>query len=104
MLKNSEKRYYSETIFEEVSYFKKNNIPVENIIACATDGALPMIGRYGGFIAHLKNVSEVFYIHCVIHWQYLVSIQLNVCLHEALSIVIKVANCIKSNSLRDRVF
>ncbi|XP_065565911.1 zinc finger BED domain-containing protein 5-like [Artemia franciscana] len=41
-----------ETIFNEVAtYFKENNIPLKNIIACATDGAPSMTGRYKGFIA-----------------------------------------------------
>ena len=36
-----------ETIFNEVAtYFKENNIPLKNIIACATDGAPSMTGRY----------------------------------------------------------
>lgn len=33
------------SIFEEVkSYLSENNIPMENIIACATDGATSMVG------------------------------------------------------------
>ena len=44
------------TIFiEVVTYFSECNIPLKNIIACATDGAPSMIGRYNGFIAHLKK-------------------------------------------------
>ncbi|XP_068220903.1 SCAN domain-containing protein 3-like [Palaemon carinicauda] len=35
--------------------FRQNNIPLKNIIACATDGAPSMTGRYKGFIAHLKK-------------------------------------------------
>ncbi|KAK2704312.1 hypothetical protein QYM36_016642 [Artemia franciscana] len=42
-----------ETIFNEVAtYFKENNVPLKNIIACATDGAPSVTGRYKGFIAH----------------------------------------------------
>ncbi|XP_076359030.1 SCAN domain-containing protein 3-like [Tachypleus tridentatus] len=45
-----------ETIFNEVvTYFQENNIPLKNIIACATDGAPSMTGRYKGFIGHLKK-------------------------------------------------
>ncbi|XP_068229569.1 SCAN domain-containing protein 3-like [Palaemon carinicauda] len=45
-----------ETIFNEVvTYFQQNNIPLKNIIACATDGAPSMKSRYKGFIAHLKK-------------------------------------------------
>ena len=95
-----------ETIFNEVStYFQENNIPLKNIIACATDGAPSMTGRYKGFIAHLKNaVPEVFCIHCVIHRQHLVAKKMSARLHDALSVVIQIVNHIKSNSLRDRLF
>lgn len=41
-----------ETIFNAVStYLKENNIPIKNIIACATDGAPFINGRYRCFIA-----------------------------------------------------
>ncbi|XP_076324388.1 SCAN domain-containing protein 3-like [Tachypleus tridentatus] len=95
-----------ETIFNEVvTYFQENNIPLKNIIACATDGTPSMTGRYKGFIAHLqKAVPEVFCIHCVIHRQHLVAKKMSVRLHYALTVVIQVVNHIKSNSLRDRLF
>ncbi|XP_076322057.1 SCAN domain-containing protein 3-like [Tachypleus tridentatus] len=83
----------------------ENNIPLKNIIACATDGAPSMTGRYKGFIAHLKKaVPEVFCIHCVIHRQHLVAKKMSASLHDALTVVIQVVNHIKSNSLRDRLF
>ncbi|XP_076322021.1 zinc finger BED domain-containing protein 5-like [Tachypleus tridentatus] len=82
----------------------ENNIPLKNIIACATDGAPSMTGRYKGFIAHLKKaVPEVFCIHYVIHRQHLVAKKMSARLHDALTVVIQVVNHIKSNSLRDRL-
>ncbi|KAK2718094.1 hypothetical protein QYM36_006772 [Artemia franciscana] len=95
-----------ETIFKEVAtYFQENNIPLKNIIACATDGSPSMTGRYKGFIAYLKkSIPEVYCIHCVINRQHLVAKELCARLHDALSVVIKVVNHIKSNSLRDRLF
>ncbi|XP_068225571.1 SCAN domain-containing protein 3-like [Palaemon carinicauda] len=89
-----------ESIFNEVvTYFQQNNIPLKNIIACATDGAPSMTGRYKGFIAHLiKAVPEVFCIHYVIHRQPLVAKKLSAHLHDALTVVIQVVNHIKSNS------
>ncbi|XP_076324343.1 SCAN domain-containing protein 3-like [Tachypleus tridentatus] len=95
-----------ETIFNKVvTYFQENNIPLKNIIACATDGTPSMTGRYKGFIVHLKKaVPEVFCIHCVIHRQHLVPKKVNARLHDALTVVIQVVNHIKSNSLRDRLF
>ncbi len=49
------------SIFATVkSYFEKNNIPLTNINACATDGAPSMVGRYCGFMAHLKREALTF--------------------------------------------
>ena len=64
-----------ETIFKEVlDYFQKRKIPMSNIIACATDGAVAMVGRYRGFKAYLKEtVPDLLCIHCVVHRQYLVA-------------------------------
>ncbi|XP_072384697.1 zinc finger MYM-type protein 6-like [Diabrotica undecimpunctata] len=44
------------SIFEGVKrFFEEKEIPLLNIIACATDGAAAMTGRHQGFIAHLKQ-------------------------------------------------
>lgn len=74
-------------------------------MACATDGAASMVGRYRGFIAHLKAaVPDVFCMHCVVHRQHLVAKKLGGRLHDSLAVVIKAVNFIKSNSLQDRIF
>ena len=95
-----------ETIFMVVKQFcEEKNIPIGNIIACATDGAPSMIGRHRGFIAHLKRaVPNVFSIHCVIHRQHLIAKHLTANLHQSLQIVITATNKIKKNSLNDRIF
>lgn len=95
-----------ETIYAELNgYFKEKNIPLRNIIACATDGAAAMTGKYKGFVTFLKNaVPDVFCIHCVIHREHLISKKLGGRLCEALSIVIKTVNSIKSNAFQDRLF
>ena len=95
-----------ETIFNEVAaYLEENNVPLTNIGARATDGAPSTTDRYKGFIAYLmKAIPGVFYIHCVIHRQHLVAKKLSGRLHDALYVVIKVLNHIKSNSIRDRLF
>ena len=52
-----------ETILDEVvTYCKENNIPLKNIIACATYGAPCMTGRYKGFIAHLKKLFRKYLV------------------------------------------
>ena len=95
-----------ETIFMVVKQFcEEKNIPIGNIIACATDGAPSMIGRHRSFIAHLKRaVPNVFSIHCVIHRQHLIAKHLTANLHQSLQIVITATNKIKKNSLNDRIF
>ena len=95
-----------ETIFMVVKQFcEEKNIPIGNIIACATNGAPSMIGRHRGFIAHLKRaVPNVFSIHCVIHRQHLIAKHLSANLHQSLQIVITATNKIKKNSLNDRIF
>ncbi|XP_076065258.1 protein FAM200C-like [Oratosquilla oratoria] len=82
-----------ESIFKKIeAYFEENNIPLKNIVACATDGAAAMIGGYRGFSAYLrKAVPYVVCVHCVVHRQQLVAGRL----HEALGHVIKAANLIK---------
>lgn len=95
-----------EKIYQEVkNFFMEKNIPLENILACATDGAASMVGKYRGFITYLKNdVPNIFCIHCVIHRQHLVAKKLGGRLHASLNIVIKTINFIKSSPLRDRLF
>ncbi|XP_076044729.1 zinc finger MYM-type protein 6-like [Oratosquilla oratoria] len=95
-----------ESIFKKLeAYFEENNIPLKNIVACATDGAAAMIGRYRGFSAYLKKaVPNVVCVHCVVHRQHLVAKNLAGRLHEALGHVIKAVNLIKKNALQDRLF
>ena len=87
-----------EKIFNDVAaYLKENTVPFTNISACATDGAPSMKGRYKGFIAYLKKaIPGVFFIHCVIHRQYLVAKKLSGHLHDALHVVKEIVNHIKS--------
>ena len=58
----------SESIFHTIKeYFKEKNIPLENIVSVASDGASAMTGCYRGLIALLKKeASEVLSIHCII--------------------------------------
>uniref|UniRef100_A0A5S6Q6R6 DUF4371 domain-containing protein n=1 Tax=Trichuris muris TaxID=70415 RepID=A0A5S6Q6R6_TRIMR len=94
------------TMFEEIrGYFEQSGIPRENIIACATDGAASMVGRYRGFISYLKAVIlSVFTIHCVVHREHLISKKLGLRLNHSLSLVIQVVNFIKSHALQNRLF
>ncbi|KAK9396033.1 hypothetical protein NXF25_019394 [Crotalus adamanteus] len=94
------------SIFNTVkSYFTKNNIPLNNIVACATDGAPSMVGCYRGSVAYLKKeVPKVLCIHCVVHRQHLVGKHVSTTLHSSLTIIIQAINKIKSNAKNDRMF
>lgn len=94
------------SVFETLeNFFVEKNIPFTNVIACATDGAPAMVGRYRGFVSRLKNVApNVLTIHCIIHRHHLVAKHLSGRLHKSMSIVINVINKIKSHPLNDRLF
>jgi hypothetical protein len=87
-----------ESIYSVVEqFFREKEIPLTNILSCATDGAPSMVGRYNGFVAYLKKaVPDVFTIHCVIHRQHLVAKKLSDRLHNSLQTVITAVNKIKS--------
>ncbi|KFD48909.1 hypothetical protein M513_10272 [Trichuris suis] len=89
-------------MFGEIqNYFNVSIFPFQNVIACASDGAASMVGRYTGFIAHLKTVlPSVFTIHCGIHREHLLGSRLN----RSLSVVIHVVSFIKSHALQNRLF
>ena len=95
-----------ETVFQEVkTYFEKNQIPLANVLSCATDGAPSMVGRYRGFIAFLKAANpNVITIHCVIHRQHLVAKNISGRLNHSLGTVIKAVNKIKVCALNTRLF
>ena len=65
----------AEIIFKKVpDYLQKRKIAMSNIIACSTDGAAAMVGRYRGFIAYLKEtVPNLLCIHWVVYQQNLVA-------------------------------
>ena len=45
-----------ETVFNTVrDFFAKKGIPMQNIVACATDGAPSMVGCHRGFLAYLSK-------------------------------------------------
>lgn len=104
--KNLETDTKGESIFNTMHvFFQKKEIPLQNILLVATDGAPTMTGSLKGFIAYLKQtVPNVLAIHYVIHRQHLVAKNLNERLHTSLHFVIRAVNKIRSNSLNDRVF
>ncbi|KAK9410633.1 hypothetical protein NXF25_001808, partial [Crotalus adamanteus] len=87
------------------SYFTKNNIPLNNIVACVTDGTPSMVGCYRGFVAYLKEeVPNVLCVHCVVHRQHLVGKHLSTALNSSLTIIIRAINKIKSKPKNEKMF
>ncbi|XP_071394012.1 zinc finger BED domain-containing protein 5-like [Centroberyx affinis] len=83
----------------------EKSIPITNILACATDGAPSMVGRYRGFTALLKEqVLHVLTVHCVLHRHNLVAKSKSPPLHESLNVAVKAINKIKAHPLNDRLF
>lgn len=95
-----------ETIFNALNeYLQDKSIPLGNIIACATDGAPSMVGRYRGFATFLKErVPQVLTVHCVLHRHNLASKAISPSLHQSLNTAIKAINKIKAHALNDRLF
>ncbi|GBP17923.1 SCAN domain-containing protein 3 [Eumeta japonica] len=95
-----------ESIFNVLSnFFTEKSIPFTNIISVATDGVPAMVGRYRGFISHLKRIIPgLTAIHCVIHRQHLVVKHLSERLNQSVHFVIKAVNKIRSNALNTRLF
>ena len=86
-------------------FFKEKDIPLTNIIACATDGEPAMVGCHRGFLSFLKEaVPGIFTVHCVIHRQHLIAKDMSYYLHNTLNIVIKSVNKIKAHALNSRLF
>ena len=54
------------------TFFEENDIPYyENLVSCATDGAMSMVERHKGFISLL--CPEILAMHCVLHRHQLVA-------------------------------
>jgi len=96
----------STSIFHAVQqYYNAKEIPMRNIIQCATDGAAAMSGKHRGFVALMKReIPGLIGIHCVIHRQHLVARNISPELNEVMNTVIKCVNKIKARSLNDRLF
>ncbi|GBP39620.1 SCAN domain-containing protein 3 [Eumeta japonica] len=78
---------------------------LKRIPLVATDGVPAMVGRYRGFISHLKRIIPgLTAIHCVIHRQHLVAKHLSERLNQSLHFVIKAVNKMRSNALNTRLF
>ena len=87
------------------TYLDDKQIPVENIISCAADGAPVMMGKKNGVLKLLKDENpQMLLVHCVIHRQNLVSKKVSPVLNETLNAIIKCINTIKANAKCEHLF
>ena len=95
-----------ESVFQlVVGFFNEKEIPLTNIVSCATDGAPSMLSHHRGFIKYLKEAMPgVLTVHCVIHRQNLIAKNISGRLHHSLSTVIRAVNTIKARALSSRLF
>ena len=86
-------------------FYEEKEIPMQNVLQCATDGAAAMVGKHRGFIPLMKKkMLGLIATHCVIHRQHLVARNFSDQLHHSLHIAIKCINKMKADSLNDRLF
>ena len=62
------------TVFNAAEkFYEEKEIPMQNILRCATEGAAAMVGKHRRFIALMKKkIPGLIATHCVIHRQHLV--------------------------------
>ncbi|XP_037958922.1 zinc finger MYM-type protein 6-like [Teleopsis dalmanni] len=58
----------AESIYQNIkSFFLTNNIPIQNLIGLATDGANTMAGHLTGLKTKLTKDTNLFYLKCTYH-------------------------------------
>ena len=88
-----------------LNFFNENDIPLQNMISIAADGAPAMMGKNNGFFKLMKDrIPSLMTIHCVIHRENLAASGLGDKLHSILSKVVEVVNWIKTHPKKERIF
>ncbi|XP_051578028.1 protein ZBED8 [Myxocyprinus asiaticus] len=95
-----------EDIFHSIdTYFTKQNIPYNNLVAWCTDGAASVMGKNKGYNAHVKEKApHCLVFHCMIHHQAQASKHLSDELNEMLKTAVKIVNFIKAHPVNKRIF
>lgn len=96
----------SKDIYSKVkNYLNLHEIPIDNILSIAADGAPAMMGRNNGCLKMLKDENpNILIVHCVIHRENLVAKKLSPVLNKTLKAVITCINYIKANAKTERIF
>ena len=91
--------------YNNVYFFKNNNLSWVNLCGICIDGAPEMIGSRSGFQALVKHrAPAVKGVHCMIHRQALASKTSPESLSYVLQQSINLVNYIKSSALNTRLF
>ncbi len=94
-----------EEIFKVLNEYINNNLDWNKCISVCTDGGASMTGKNKGLISRIKAEHPfIKSFHCIIHRQALATKRMSEELNEALNIVIKTVNYIKSKHLNSRLF
>ena len=86
-------------------FFVQKKVALEKLVAVTMDGALAMIGRHAGFIAHCKgdpDFPKLLHYHCIIHQQALCAKV--ICFEHVMTAVVKIINSICSKAKQHRIF
>ena len=87
------------------AFFKKHDIPFENIGFVCTDGAPAMLGCKSGFVALLEEMNpNVVIIHCILHRYALMSKTLPDKLKEVTDSLVHIVNFIQRRATIHRLF
>ena len=88
-----------------IDFFDKTELSWSKLVGVCTDDAPAMIVANSGLISPVKQINPAIQgTHCVIHKATLVSKTIPKRLHDRMSVVIKVANYVKSLALNTRLF
>ena len=86
-------------------FLSKHNIPKENIVSVAADGAPSMIEKRNGVLKLLRDDNpSIMTVHCIIHSENLVAAVLGGKLNEVLNQVVGIVNWIKRHPKQERLF
>ena len=96
----------SAAIYDTVTQFLADRgIPLQNVIACSTDGAASMVGCKSGFLARLKQSNPaLFTVHCVLHREQLVAKNLHGELYDAMTTVVRAVKAVRDRPTGQRLF
>lgn len=95
-----------EDIYEKFDFFFwSDGLELINCFEICRDGAIAITGEYVGFKSFCAAGNDhVTFIHCLIHWELLVTEQITMKLNDVLPDAVKIINFVKNRALGSRLF